>query len=181
MRRGALRTGILGLIFGAACVAADIPTLQDADSLLKHIRDNTAAAVIKDLWGTTIWSDLVSRVATGEPKWVDVAVALSAGSDAGATSELNDALFAALLVNPEYVLSVLPGEPSNYNAVALSTICVGSTDPPDTYSAALAELKLAESAIQQVRLDALKIKRDLCLKKLVDGEADLKRFFGVGQ
>lgn len=171
---------VLGLATSSAIYAAatDRPT-QSPELLLKRIRSEGAVAVVRSLWDTRGWSDLTDHVASGDPQWVDVAMAISPGTDAGATEELADALFVALGQNPAYVLKVLPAEESDTMPLALAEICSGRTDPLGTYAASIAEQTVVEAAVEKVVAPALEPKKRQCLAKLKAGEADLKRFFGV--
>jgi hypothetical protein len=178
MKQRALRA--FGLLMCClAWTASTAGVSREADQFLARIQKEGAPAVTKALWGTADWTKLTEKIASGEPKWIDVAVALSKGSDAGATEELNDALFQGLSVHPSYVLKSLPIEQSTTNPLSLSTVCGGRTDPLSTYAAASAELTRAETAVKGVRDDALAAKKHLCLKRLEAGSSDLKRFFGA--
>ena len=179
MRRGAAVIVLLiASSYAESAFSANGPP-QGPDMVLARIRNEGAAAVIRSLWDTPRWSELTDEVASGDARWINVAVALAPGSDAGSTSELNDALVVALSRNPAYVLSAVPTNPSDTNPIGLSILCEGPQDPPETYAAALAELKEEETAVRAVRDEALAGKKDLCLKKLAMGEEELKRFFEV--
>lgn len=101
------------------------------------------------------------------------------GSDAGSTSELKNALFTALGQNAKYVLRVLPMGESDQNLLGLSEICRGRNDPLPNYTAAIAEQKTVEAAVEHVSDKALESKKRMCLAELRSGEADLKRLFDV--
>lgn len=77
------------------------------------------------------------------------------------------------------MLKAVPADPSDSNPIGLSIVCEGPQDPPDTYAAAVAELKAAETAVRAVHDDALAGRRNLCLKRLMMGKEDLKHYFGV--
>jgi hypothetical protein len=163
----------------AICATSSDKPTQTPELLLNRIRSEGAAAVVRSLWGKTGWSDLTDHVASGNRQWVDVAMAISPGTDAGATEELSDALFVALGQNPAYVLKVLPMEESGAIPLALSVICSGRTDALATYDASISEQKKVEAAVEKVTVAALESKKRECLMKLKAGEADLKRFFAV--
>lgn len=157
--------------------AAEQPA-QEPDQLLSQIKTEGASAVVQAIWDTPRWADLTAHVATGKPRWVDVAIALSKGADGGAAEELQDALLYGLAKNPAYEFQVLPMDSSDASPFSLSTVCAGPSDP-GTYSAALADLRRVESSVHRVSVVALEFKKDKCLKLLKAGESDLKRFFAV--
>lgn len=179
MSRIAFFTCVLLGMFVSVCAVSGDQISPNPESLRWRIKNDGASAVIKSLWGTSAWSDLVGKLASGDPDWIDVAVALSKGSDAGATEGLEDALFLGLAKNPVYELQVLPTENSDRSPLSLSTVCGGRTDPPSTYSEAITELKKIEAAVQQVRVNTLESKKQYCLTKLKADEVNLKRFFAV--
>jgi hypothetical protein len=161
------------------CMAMGDELAQSAAAIQSRIKEEGASSVITGLWGTTAWSQLTDKVASGDAAWIDVAVALSKGSDAGSTSELHDALSLSLAKNPEYVLKVLPKNSSE--PCSLSRVCEGPDDPPETLSAAMKELKNAEAAVQQIHGKALQANKRQCLENLKAGEQQVKRFFGVSK
>lgn len=178
------RKALIALSLAACCATRAVPSAepraQNPEIMLARIKKEGAAAVIKSLWGIPAkWNELTDKVATGNAAWVDVAVALGPGSDAGSTSELEDALFVALGQNAEYVLRVLPPEEYHGNPLALSDICGGRTDPLGTYAESIAEQKRIEAAVKNVSDKALASRRRRCLTELSSGETDLKRFFEV--
>jgi hypothetical protein len=173
MARKGLLVGIWLALSGAACAGSNAPAWQKADTLLEEVNNKGASAVIRSLWGKPAWYSVTEKIASGESAWIDVALALRKGSDAGATSELHSAMFLALGKNPAYVLRT--AEPQ----FKLSEICEGRVDPPSTYQEALAELTRARSAVERVQASELQSKKELCLAKLREGEEHLKRQFNV--
>lgn len=180
MSRNVFLTSICLVISGAACAGSNAPTWQNADRLLEEVSKKGAAAVIRSLWDRPAWYSVTGKIASGEAAWIDVAVALRAGSDAGSTSELHSAMFLALSKNPTYVLQVLePLDKPPYRSFAVTVVCEGRVDPPSTYQEALAELMRTRAAVEKVEKKELQSKKELCLAKLREGEGHLKRFFGV--
>jgi hypothetical protein len=171
------KDGLLVVIWlvlsGAACAGSSTSTQQDASTLLEEVNSKGATAVVRSLWGKPAWQSVTEKIASGDAAWIDVALALRKGSDAGATSELHSAMFLALGRNPAYVLRT--AEPQ----YSLSEICAGRVDPPPTFQEALAELTRTRAAVEQVQARELQSQKDLCLAKLREGEGHLKRFFGV--
>ena len=87
---------------------------------LAHARSNSPAAIKKEvtrqgakatvahLWEDRKgWTSLIHHVEKGEKEWVDVAVLLLPGADAGATAEIKAALPRALAANPEHMLRLV--------------------------------------------------------------------------
>lgn len=154
--------------------------LQNPIVLLGDIKKTGATEVINSLWGTPIWNQLTVKIASGEPCWIDVAIALRTGSDAGSTSELQDALFQALEKNPIYVLRTLNIEQTPpYSSFSVSNICEGRSDPLPTYKQAATELEVIKISVEYISEKDLQLKRKLCLKKIEEGGEHLKRFFGI--
>jgi len=76
------------LLVATSCAASAFSPNESAETpklLLARIQNKGAAAVIRSLWGTPRWSKLTDRAASGAAGWVNVAVALAPGSDAGFT------------------------------------------------------------------------------------------------
>jgi len=168
-------TAIVWFTFSCTACAGSATDGSLTPELLLHDVDNRGASVVvRDLWNRhDPWNEVTKRIASGENAWIDVALALRKGSDAGASSDLRDAMFQALAKNPAYVLQ--HAEPE----YPLSELCEGRVDPPSTYSEAIAEQVRTEKAVEQVRTIELQEKKELCLIKLREGEGHLKRFFGM--
>lgn len=182
MNGRALLSSICLVITSVACAGSGALVWQNADVLLRAIKKDGASAVVQSLWGKPAWSEITAKITSGERPWVDVALALGEGSDAGASETLRDALFVGLGKNPAYILDVLPTvEQSPRQPFSLSTVCGGRTDPLNTYWEAVTELKHIEAAVEKVEADALRSKKQLCLKRLEEGAEGLKRFFEVSE
>lgn len=178
--RNALLAAIWLSFSGIACAGSNLPISKNPSALIAEINKMGASQVIRTLWGKPDWYNVTERIASGEAAWIDVAVALRAGSDAGSTSELHSAMFLALSKNPDYVLRMLEtAEKLPYRSFVLSDVCEGRVDPPPTYQEAVAELIRTKAAVEKVQAKELQSKRDICLTKLREGEGHLKRFFGV--
>ena len=98
-----------------------------------------------------------------------MAASLQAGSDAGTTSELHDALFSAMKNNPEYML--LEG----------ILVCHGRHDPLSNYKDAMTEVQNTINALNKVKVGKLKSDIEFCTNALERSKEDLKRFFGVSE
>ena len=146
--------------------------------LLQEIEKKGASAVVRRLWGQSDWEVLTRSIASGQPAWIDVALKLRGASDAGASSELHDALFEALGRNPTYILQVVGMNGAVYSPVQLEDICRGRADPLTTYEEAIAELSRTTDAVEKVKNKKLQEKKNICIEELRSGKDDLAIFFG---
>jgi len=115
------------------------------------------------------WAIVINQVGSGDPKWIDLALRMMDGADAGASTALRDALFGALTRNPEYVLRTAGSR--------LALVCGGRADPLPSYAEALSEIERAKQAIDSVMSGDLQAKKEQCLAKLGDARRHLERFF----
>jgi hypothetical protein len=102
---------VAGLLIGvsAVCSAAtpSIPSLH-ASSILTDVRTRGAHAVVASLWSdSSRWNQVMANIGRGRPEWLEVAVALHPGTDAGAAETLDEAVFFALRTAPTAVLKLL--------------------------------------------------------------------------
>lgn len=159
----------------SGCGSPSDRSSPDAQALLRRVSDEGAAQVVRSLAADAgAWDYVMTRIASGTTEWVDVGLALRKGSDAGATSELHSALFLALGKNPAYIL-----RQANEPPYLLAAICGGRVDPPDSYDAAVAEIRTIRDAVRQIAAAELTSKRDECASKLQEGEVALTTMFGV--
>ena len=193
------------LVFAGVAYSESIPPVrQDAGAILAEVSSKGASAVVRNVFGKPAWEEILKNIASGESAWIDVALALRSGTDAGSTSELQSAMFLALGRNPTYVLlKVEPrssakarSEPESARSLALerkgtyvplkaepqfslSDVCGVQVDLPSTYQAALAEFTRTRMAVEAVQGTDLQSKKNLCLAELKEGEGHVKRFFEV--
>jgi hypothetical protein len=102
---------VAGLLIGvsAVCSAANplIPSLH-ASGILTDVRTRGAKAVVASLWSDGgRWNQVMANIGRGRPEWLEVAVALQPGTDAGAAETLDEAVFFALGAAPVAVLKLL--------------------------------------------------------------------------
>ena len=137
-----------------------MPISENPSALIEEINKKGASQVIQSLWGQPSWYSVTGKIASGEAAWIDVAVALRAGSDAGSTSGLHSAMFLALSKNPVYVLRVLEtADKQPYRSFLISDVCEGRVDPPSTYQEAIAELRRTRAALKKVQVKELQSKK----------------------
>jgi hypothetical protein len=113
----------------------------------------------------------MAGVASGSKEWLDVAVALAPATDAGATSELETALFLALGPAPRRMLELMHRPASGSEALAFTfspeTICASGA-PYIDYKPDEARRLIADriSAVAGVRDRELIPTRDACVRGL---------------
>lgn len=144
------------------------------DQILSKVKKQGADKVVKELSrDTNKWESLLDSISSGRSKWVEVAVALAAGADAGKSTDLRTAMFLALRKAPAQVLKV--AEP----AYPIAILCLGRPDPLPTFEAAIDEVRATITAVEGIDEPAVSGKKQVCLQKLHESERDLKRFFGL--
>lgn len=143
-------------------------------NLVSQISASGPKSIINDLYkNEATWAYLMRQIKTGEKGWLEVAVTLEPGSDAGTASMLNEAVSLALLTNPENVLRfAVP-------TYELPMVCGGRADPLPTYKLALSELEDQIQSVKSVKDSSLSSLRDTCLDKLEASKEHLCRFFDV--
>ncbi len=88
----------------AASHAQSLPT---AEALSKQIHDQGAKAVVDQLWPDDAqWSQLLRKVRTGDPAWLQVAVDISPGMSSGALQTLLIAVSQSIQKKPEPFLEI---------------------------------------------------------------------------
>jgi hypothetical protein len=158
-----------GMLATSTPFAQETPTM-----LMEQVRKMGARWVVSNLCDKRgEWDRVINRIATGQESWVELAIALHLGSDAGSACELHDAMFQGLGQNPSYVLR--RAEPT----YPLSDLCEGRHDPLPTYKDAITEQERTIAAVKEVKSEELKSKKDACLSKLEEGKGHLRRFFGI--
>jgi hypothetical protein len=88
--------------------SAESSKLKTPKEITQAAKSRGATQVVADLFKTGAWAKYVyPGISSGKKQWVDVAVVLKPGTDAGSSEELNDALSLALLRQPDLVLPIL--------------------------------------------------------------------------
>jgi hypothetical protein len=88
--------------------SAESSTLKIPKEITQAAKSRGATKVVAELFNTGTWAKYVyPGISSGDKQWLDVAVVLKPGTDAGASEELNDALSLALLRQPDLVLPIL--------------------------------------------------------------------------
>ena len=127
-----------------------------------------ARVAMRDLYSEqATWRHLVAGVRSGDPAWLRAAVSLWPGADAGAGSELRDALRRALIPAPAAVLDQIGP------VLGFSDICSAPSDPPPSRAEALAELDAQILSVAHSQHPSAR----QCLVLLESSREGLDRFF----
>ena len=119
---------------------------------------------VSDLYAdSAAWDKFISKVEHGDKESIVKAIKFRGISEAGASSELDDALFAALKYQPMLILS------SNMQ------VCNGRTYPLKTYKEAVTEVDEVIAIVTELNSDSAKE----CVNKLTKSKSNIERFFGV--
>lgn len=157
------------ITIGAGSSNAGLDPIQ----LQKEIQKNGVREVAAALFANkSSWAALTENVRTGRSEWIDVAVRLRGGTDGGASSELKDALFAALATNPRRVLQI------SAPTVPINVLCSGRSDPLETAKAALSEIDRIRQTVARIHDRDIVDQQKECLSALEVAETNTKRFFG---
>src|SRR5262249_43728809 len=159
------------VIFSALATASSKQGL-DARRVQQDIQEKGPKDVAASLFAQkSSWATLTKNVRSGKNEWIDIAIRLRRGSDGGASSELQDALFAALATNPRHLLyTVAP-------TIPVRVLCSGRSDPLPTEKAAISEIDRVRKSVAEVHDKNLGEQRKDCLTALEDAKANTKRFF----
>src|SRR6266480_5170993 len=139
-------------------------------SVLADINARGAYAVVKDIFEKPEWSELLDHIETGQRQWLEVAVKIQAGTDAGSTEMLTSAVGVALLHDPRQVLlKVAP-------VLGMEGICFSpDIDDPrwPTQQKAVANLDARIASVSRLRGADVASARESCLKYLKEAKAIL--------
>ena len=161
------------LPYSATCSDKIIEYSTNPAMLNSQVKARGAKTIVNELYKSEVsWTQLMKQISSGEKPWLKVAVALRPGSDAGATSMLEEAVGLALLRKPANVLLIaIP-------TYEVQIVCGGRVDPLPTYELSMSELEKQIKSVQGVKEPQLQILRDSCLSELETSKVHLRRFFG---
>lgn len=142
------------------------------------LEDGAGEAVQKLYKNEAAWNYVLKKIASGERRWLYVAVRLREGTDGGLTSMLETAVGEALGRQPANVLSiVLP-------TFQIQDVC-GNVDIDDeqfgTYELALAEIKRQIHLVSEIETPTLEAAKNSCLEELEASKVHIKSFFENSQ
>ena len=168
-----LSTILISLVFADE---SSVMNYERPELLLREIEKNGPEDVVNDI-PQDRWEEIFNKVKTGEPGWINVAIALmpemSGGSGGGEALDMEGAVWIALGNAPSIVLNKIPISAHHHD------VCDGRRDPLLTYEEAIREVEKNITAVKLVRNNDLILQRDKCLAKLVKQKSDLKRFFEI--
>lgn len=122
------------------------------------------------------WNSLLRNIASGDKKWLKVAVSLKEGSDAGSSEMLSLAVGEALENNPENVLKIA------LERFEINVICGGPDVDDKRYDSYELSIKAINKRIKKVssikdkRLQDIRIE---CLRHLSDAKSGIAKFYQV--
>lgn len=128
-------------------------------SIHRQIEEKSARDVVKSLYGTPNWDRMIEGIASGEKSWLRVAVELAPGTDAGSSSELQDAVAWALPYAPERVIAIAEKVERFRNVCSGPPVDFPSDDAKAYFAAAI-------DSVQKIVNPALAAAKRRCLAKL---------------
>jgi hypothetical protein len=174
---------ILVLIQGTACAETGVLTKESqyltSSELLGRIQKGEAKEILAQLYSDeTAWYDLLEKIATADPEWLQVANGLKKAADAGASVELDAAVGEALYNAPDKVLK------NSLSVFSMDAIC-GAPDIDDTrfdsYQLASHEIDRRKAALEQLTNPELSADIQECIQRLEESRKDVARFYGVNK
>jgi hypothetical protein len=157
----------LGILVSAVGAAGSSSPL--AADILADTRVRGAKAAVATLWSDNDrWNSVIANIGHGKPEWLEVAIALQAGTDGGAAETLDEAIFFALKPSPVAVLNLLREHHFQVELVCSSNI--GTDYTPDKSRRYIRQRIDILEGLSDSKLSAI---RDECLTGL---RAALKDF-----
>jgi hypothetical protein len=146
--------------FATASATGQLKEALTARALIQEIATGGPKQVVDEYWANQgRWNKIMEFIETGDEKWLEVAVRLRAGLDAGTSEELDAAVAGAIPKNPRGVLRLLK------NGFTIHDVCV----PPFIEAKPEVEARYvgaATHALNQVRDPHLIRLRNHCLQML---------------
>ena len=163
------------LALGSERISADTRLIPKA--IMQDIQLKGARAVVSQLYEhPQTWRLILADIATGDQSWLEVAVALHPGSDAGSSEMLTLAVGAALENNPANVFQTA------LKAFQLKSICSG----PDVDDPKYGSYELSMKAINQRigKVNSIKDKSSAaiskaCVQHLEESKNGITQFYQV--
>lgn len=135
---------------------------EDVRSMIEAQGAQGTVAALEPDGDKTRWTSVMAGIATGQPAWLALATPLEPGAENASYADLNDALKAAMVVNPTGVLAVV--NEANPN-LSTESICApaGYEMDPAWYAAYYDALT---PAVESVTDPSLASVRSACLEIL---------------
>ena len=161
--------------YGADTKPADIQLKPE--SLLQEIKSKGAGAVVLKLYDdSNVWNSILKKIATGDRSWLEIAIALHPGSDAGSSEMLTLAVGEALEHNPINVFQIAP------KSFQLSFIC-SAPDVDDerynTYELSMKAINRRINKVAAVKDSSLINMRKECIRYLEDSKKSLAQAYEI--
>lgn len=155
------RLGIVFICSFVACAQAAVSQgCENLRELSTEIDKNGASATLRALYkNQERWGCLLDGLASGAPSWLAIAVRLRPASDAGSTSELEDAMVLAFERNPKAVFPLLRNDRDASHFTIPST-CNPGLEPRGGYTAFFDRV---EAKLTKLESSALNAKVQQCL------------------
>jgi hypothetical protein len=164
-----MKAGLIVILMASFVGRPVWPAKPSLAQLEKAIRQKGAERVARELseqQNPDPWDAIDDRVATGDPRWLDVAKQLRPYTDAGVSEALENALAEALPRNAAGVLRILGTDLSKDFTVR--RVCSTETFIEVPRPALQRHLRAALAAVKRVTDPKLIDARDACLSKLSD-------------
>jgi hypothetical protein len=168
------------LLLVTACVPANSETIVGRDKLApdsirqqihKHGAKQTVEALYTD---NSAWGELLRNISSGEREWLQVAVELKDGADAGASEMIKFAVGEALANKPENVIDIA------IKKFGLQTVC-SEPDIDDarysSYEKAVLEINRRIDVLKNIHTHKYQHFRNACIDELNKSKSRLKIFF----
>jgi len=125
-----------------------------------------------------VWRMILKNIASGESEWLEIALLLQLGTDAGSSEMLDLAMGEALENSPKQVLRII----KKGDIFTVTDVCSGPDVDDSRYSIydkAITTINRRIAKIEKVDDADLKDIRNLCITNLKESIPHLKRYFGV--
>jgi hypothetical protein len=140
-------------------------------SIIEDVKKHGARHVIDQFWREdkyfTDWFQVLSNIEKGKNEWLEVAIFLKPGSDAGMSTDLDFAVARALPTNPVAVLSLVETEEHGIGKFGLNDVCTCPfiEEDPDVENR---YLKAAERALLDMQVPEENKKLDVLRRKCLE-------------
>lgn len=171
----------ISLLYGCVLLSASKPTFaeyyKDPKSIIRKVSERGAQIVVAELYSKDeMWSFVLRNIATGAEAWLNVAITLHHGSDAGASEMVTLSIGEALESLPENVFRIALKE------FPLKSICSGpDVDDKrfDSYELSMAAINRRERRISAISNSNLKEVGKECINYLEEAKVGIKKFYGI--
>lgn len=155
--------------------ATSVDSYLTPTAILQEIKLKGAREVVSDLYGhPQTWRSVLERIASGDQSWLEVAVALHPGLDAGSSEMLNLAVGAALENNPVNVFQI------TLKAFQLKSICSGPDVDDPKYNSYELSMKAIDLRIRQassIKDQSLTKISKSCIQYLEESKKGIAHFY----